>query len=44
MIFGKFDERTRSAERMEPKIETAKHELRKAQPIIVESTPHSQTE
>jgi uncharacterized protein YacL len=44
MIFGKFDERSRVAERMEPKAETAKPEVRKAQPIIVESTPHSQSE
>jgi hypothetical protein len=42
MIFGKFDERSRVAERMEPKAEAAKAEVRK--PIIVESTPHSQPE
>src|SRR5207245_7370905 len=39
MIFGKFDERTRVSERIEPKVETTKTEVRKAQPIIVESTP-----
>jgi uncharacterized protein YacL len=44
MIFGKFDERSRVNERMEPKAEGAKPEVRKAQPIIVESTPHSQPE
>jgi uncharacterized protein YacL len=44
MIFGKFDERTRVTERIEPRAETAKTEVRKAQPIIVESTPHSQSE
>jgi uncharacterized protein YacL len=44
MIFGKFDERSRVNERMEPKAESAKPEVRKAQPIIVESTPHSQPE
>jgi uncharacterized protein YacL len=44
MIFGKFDERMRMTERMEPKAETAKTEIRKAQPIIVESTPHTQPE
>jgi uncharacterized protein YacL len=44
MIFGKFDERMRVSERMEPKAEAAKPEVRKAQPIIVESTPHSQPE
>ena len=44
MIFGKFDERTRVGERMEPKGEGAKPDVRKAQPIIVESTPHSQPE
>jgi uncharacterized protein YacL len=42
MIFGKFDERSRVNERMEPKSEGAKAEVRK--PIIVESTPHSQPE
>lgn len=39
MIFGKYDERSRSAERVErvePKVDTGKHEIRKAQPIIVE--------
>ncbi|MGC2742078.1 MAG: TRAM domain-containing protein [Candidatus Angelobacter sp.] len=44
MIFGKFDERSRVGERMEPKAEGAKADVRKAQPIIVESTPHSQPE
>jgi uncharacterized protein YacL len=43
MIFGKFDERARSGERLEVKPET-KPELRKAQPIVVESTPHPQPE
>ena len=43
MIFGKFDERARAAERLEVKPE-AKPELRKAQPIVVESTPHPQPE
>jgi uncharacterized protein YacL len=42
MIFGKFDERMRVGERIEPKAEGAKPEVRK--PIIVESTPHSQPE
>ena len=46
MIFGKYDERARSVERAEPKVDTGKHDLRKAQPqpIIVESAPHSQGE
>jgi hypothetical protein len=44
MIFGKFDERSRVAERIEPKGESGKTETRKAQPIVVESTPHSQSE
>jgi uncharacterized protein YacL len=42
MIFGKFDERNRVEQRIEPKAETGKPELRKAQPIIVESGPHTQ--
>src|SRR6201994_725528 len=42
MIFGKFDERTRVGEKIEPKAETGKPELRKAAPIIVESAPHTQ--
>jgi hypothetical protein len=42
MIFGKFDERTRVTERMEPKAEGTKPEARK--PIIVESSPHTQSE
>jgi len=41
MIFGKFDERARPGERPEVKAES-KPELRKTQPIIVESTPHPQ--
>jgi uncharacterized protein YacL len=44
MIFGKFDDRARAGERIEPKAETGKTEMRKAQPIIVESAPHSQPE
>jgi uncharacterized protein YacL len=44
MIFGKFDERSRVAERIEPKAEGGKPEMRKSQPIILESTPHSQSE
>ena len=44
MIFGKFDERSRVNERIEPKAEGGKPEVRKAQPIILESTPHSQPE
>ncbi len=41
MIFGKFDERTRP---MEPKLEAPKPELRKPQPIVVESAQHGPTE
>jgi len=44
MIFGKFDERARVGERIEPKAETGKPEIRKPQPIIVESAPHTQSE
>jgi uncharacterized protein YacL len=44
MIFGKFDERSRVGERIEPKAETSKAEIRKPQPIIVESSPHPQSE
>jgi len=45
MIFGKFDERMRPVERMEPKLESPKPEIRKPQPIVVESSaPHSQPE
>jgi uncharacterized protein YacL len=44
MIFGKFDERTRPGERLEPKAETGKPDTRKAQPIVVESVPHPQAE
>src|SRR6266851_4332884 len=43
MIFGKFDERSRPVERVEPKVES-KPELRKTQPIVVESAPHTQGE
>jgi uncharacterized protein YacL len=41
MIFGKFDDRPRPGERPEVKVES-KPELRKAQPIVVETTPHPQ--
>jgi len=34
MIFGKFDERMRVSERIEPRAEGAKPEVRKAQPIL----------
>ncbi|HLJ28430.1 MAG TPA: TRAM domain-containing protein [Candidatus Angelobacter sp.] len=45
MIFGKYDERARQVERVEPKIDTTKHDVRKAQPIVVESAaPHPQGE
>jgi hypothetical protein len=44
MIFGKFDERARPGERIEPKAESNKPELRKAQPIVVESAGHTPTE
>src|SRR2546423_13355045 len=44
MIFGKYDERMRPSERTEPKVDTTKHEIRKAQPIIVEPAPHTQPE
>jgi uncharacterized protein YacL len=44
MIFGKFDERARPVERLEPKTEAGKPELRKPQPIAVESTPQTQPE
>jgi uncharacterized protein YacL len=44
MIFGKFDERARPGERVETKIENSKPELRKPQPIVVESGPHNQPE
>src|SRR6516225_3333357 len=36
MIFGKFDERARPSERIEPKVESGKPELRKTQPIVAE--------
>jgi uncharacterized protein YacL len=39
MIFGKFDERMRSAERPEPKSEAGKADVRKSQAIVVESAP-----
>ncbi|HEU4415784.1 MAG TPA: PIN domain-containing protein [Candidatus Angelobacter sp.] len=44
MIFGKFDERARPSERIEPKAEGGKPELRKQQPIVVESSPHPHSE
>jgi uncharacterized protein YacL len=44
MIFGKFDERMRPGDRPEPKLESGKTELRKPQPIVVESAPHPQPE
>jgi uncharacterized protein YacL len=45
MIFGKFDERAvRPGERIEAKSESGKPELRKTQPIAVESAGHTQTE
>jgi uncharacterized protein YacL len=44
MIFGKFDERARPGERIEAKSESGKPEMRKAQPIVVESAGHPQTE
>ena len=44
MIFGKFDERARPSERIEPKAEGGKPELRKQQPIVVESSPHPHPE
>jgi hypothetical protein len=49
MIFGKFDERIRPVERLDPKMDSAKLEpgkpdLRKAQPVVVESAPHTQPE
>ncbi len=44
MIFGKFDERARPGERIEPKAESGKQEMRKAQPIVVESAGHTPTE
>ncbi|HWX53503.1 MAG TPA: PIN domain-containing protein [Verrucomicrobiae bacterium] len=48
MIFGKFDERMRPPERIEPRLENkqleSKPEMRKAQPIIVEPVPHPQGE
>jgi hypothetical protein len=43
MIFGKYDERARSVERAEPKLDTGKHDLRKAQPIVVEPAPHAES-
>jgi len=44
MIFGKYDERARPIDRIEPKIDTSKHDLRKTQAIIVEPAPHTQPE
>jgi uncharacterized protein YacL len=45
MIFGKFDERVRPSERIEAKAaEAGKGEIRKTQPIVVESAPHGQGE
>jgi len=44
MIFGKFDERSRPGERIEAKSEAGKPEMRKAQPIVVESAGHPQSE
>ena len=44
MIFGKFDERARPSERIEPKSEGGKPELRKQQPIVVETAPHPHSE
>jgi len=44
MIFGKFDERARAGERMEPRTESGKPDLRKAQPIVVESAGHTPSE
>jgi uncharacterized protein YacL len=43
MIFGKYDERARAAERVEPKLDTGKHDVRKAQPIVVEPVPHAES-
>ncbi|HXB22502.1 MAG TPA: TRAM domain-containing protein [Candidatus Solibacter sp.] len=40
MIFGKFDERSRPVDRIEPRIEN-KHDLRKGPPVIVE-TPQTE--
>ena len=45
MIFGKFDERARPSERIEAKSgDSGKTEIRKTQPIVVESAPHGQGE
>ncbi|HEV2991658.1 MAG TPA: TRAM domain-containing protein [Candidatus Angelobacter sp.] len=43
MIFGKFDERSRPVERVEPRIES-KHDLRKGQPVVAEPASHAQPE
>jgi uncharacterized protein YacL len=43
MIFGKFDERTRLSERVEPKVEI-KTEARKTPPMVLEPAPHPQGE
>jgi uncharacterized protein YacL len=42
MIFGKYDERSRPVERVEPKIDSGKHDLRKAQPILAEPAAHAE--
>jgi len=42
MIFGKFDERVRPMERLDPKLESARPDLRKPQPVVVEAAPHTQ--
>jgi uncharacterized protein YacL len=44
MIFGKYDERTRTVERVEAKNDSGKHEIRKPAPIMVEPAPHPQAE
>jgi uncharacterized protein YacL len=43
MIFGKFDERTRPSDRVEPKVEI-KAEPRKTPPMVLEPAPHPQGE
>ncbi len=43
MIFGKFDERTRPSDRVEPKVEI-KTEPRKTPPMVLEPAPHPQGE
>jgi len=44
MIFGKFDDRVRPAERADTRQEAAKADLRKPQAIVVEPAPHTQPE